>query len=162
MKTTPTHPFSNTILRTALVAVLALSFTACDSNPVDPLEESSGANPDANDANLPTVEVTYRVSSEKGIASDIGLLIWVPEQGAVMFEQAHVDETDYEYTFEIMPDKLDQIQFTLNSVNSEAMLRAFIYVNQEIEAFGITSATTPMIALKMEKEENANKSCGVN
>ena len=161
MKTTHTYYSLSTVLRTALALIIAISFTACDSNPVDPIEDISGMNPDSYRHKIPTVEVIYRVSSEKGVPSDIGLLMWVPEQGAMMFEQARVDDADYEYTFEITPDQLDQVQFMLNGVNQEAMLRAFIYVNREVEAYGMTSATTPMIALSTKNEE-ANKSCDVN
>lgn len=161
MKTPHTNNFYNTPLRTALALVLALSFTACDSNPLDPIEDPSTMNPDGYVHKIPTVEVTYRISSEKGVPSDIGLLMWVPEQGAMMFEKAHVADEDYVYTFEITPSQLEQVRFTLNSESQEAMLRAFIYVNQEIKGYGTTSAVAPMVAVEMN-EDQSSKSCGVS
>lgn len=161
MKTPHTNNVYNTTLRTALAVLLALSFTACDSSPLDPIEDPSAMSPDGFVHEISTVEVTYRVSSEKGIPSDIGLLMWVPDQGAMMFEKAHVADTDFEYSFEITPSELEQVRFTLNGVNEEAMLRAFIYVNQEIKGYGTTDALAPMVAIEM-REGKSDKRCGVN
>lgn len=157
MKTTSTK----NRLTPVLTFVLALSFTACDSNPLDPIEDQSASNQSIHSDKLPTVRVSYRISSEKGIPSDIDMLMWVPEQGRMMFEKGHVSDTDYEYTFEAMVHELDNLRFTLNSANDHALLRAFIYVNEEIEAFGTADASAPMVALEMPADK-ANKSCELN
>jgi|GEM_PF-3948673 len=161
MKTPHTTNYYSTPLRTALAMVLALSFTACDSNPLDPIEDPSAMNPDGYTHQIPTMEVTYRVSSEKGVPSDIGLLMWVPDEGGMMYEKAHVANEDYVYTFDVVPSQLEQVRFMLNGENSESMLRAFIYVNQEIKGYGTTSALAPMVSIEMS-EGQTDKRCGVN
>ena len=137
-----------------LGVVLGMLVSAC-SSPVDPLaEQPSVQTSDATAKTLPVLEVTYFMWSEKGIASEVDVSMWVPEEG---FQKTRIAlaEGPMEHTFHIHPDQYRDVDFTLYNRTEGSLVRAMIQIEGRVVALGHATGPIPLASLDARAYEAA-------
>lgn len=132
-----------------LLVLLGLLAGAC-STPVEPVAEppllktASAADPVGK--TMPVLEVTCFMWSEKGLASEVDVTMWIPEEGFKKERVLPVDEP-MQRTIYIPPNQYRGVDFAVCNRTAGTLVRALIQIEGEVVAHGHAEGVIPLAAL---------------
>ena len=146
---------TKTYLPVFFFLALLVAVSACSSNPVDPLQATDTLETqDSVQKKRPFGEVTYLISSEKGIPAEVALSMWVPEKNSFVKERITLANQPLSRTFSIAPDQHRDVDFALYNLTKQTIVRAFIVIDGEVVAGGDATGSVPILSLHTREMES--------